>query len=172
MLHRKWCCNIFCLRQDAMYTTNQLIHGYTGKHKLYCPRADVALGLRLRDNIKPLCNITCVYQLPMYQLLLVPMQYFVFFIVHKTIILWVWTIVYGYRLCCCIWYSLDKCACMIFYGNRDGHSGATRNSFRSLAELGNPKPRTSPGPELRRTRHSRNAGLCRSFDRWSMEARR
>ena len=29
----------------------------------------VALGLCPRDNIKPLCNITCVYQLPMYQLL-------------------------------------------------------------------------------------------------------
>ena len=29
----------------------------------------VALGLCPRDNIKPLCNITGVYQLPMYQLL-------------------------------------------------------------------------------------------------------
>ena len=28
----------------------------SGKHKLCCPRADVALGLRPGDNIKPLCN--------------------------------------------------------------------------------------------------------------------
>ena len=41
----------------------------TGKHKLCCPWADVALGLCPRDNINPLCNISCVYQLPMYQLL-------------------------------------------------------------------------------------------------------
>ena len=43
----------------------------SGKHKLCCPRADVALGLHPRDNIKPLCNIACVHQLPMYQLLYV-----------------------------------------------------------------------------------------------------
>ena len=30
---------------------------------------NVALGLCPRDNIKSLCNITCVHQLPMYQLL-------------------------------------------------------------------------------------------------------
>ena len=47
----------------------------TGKHKLCCPWADVALGLCPRDNINPLCNITCVYQLPMYQLLLLPYPY-------------------------------------------------------------------------------------------------
>ena len=47
------------------------MHGYTGKHKLCCPWADVALGLRPRDNIKPLHNITCVHQLSMHQLLLV-----------------------------------------------------------------------------------------------------
>ena len=41
-----------------------------GKHKLFYPWADVALRLCPHDNIKPLCNITCVYQLPMYQQLL------------------------------------------------------------------------------------------------------
>ena len=37
----------------------------TGRHKLPCPRADV-------DNIKPFCNVTCVYQLPTYQPLHTP----------------------------------------------------------------------------------------------------
>ena len=43
----------------------------TGKYKLCClrgARADVALRLHPRDNINPLCNITCVYQLFICQL--------------------------------------------------------------------------------------------------------
>ena len=60
MLHRKWCCicNIFCCRQNAWYTTNQLIHGWLENTRLCCPWANVALGLCPRDNINPLCNIT------------------------------------------------------------------------------------------------------------------
>ena len=44
-------CNTFCLRQD---TTNQLIDGHTGKHKLRYPWADIALALCPHDIIKPL----------------------------------------------------------------------------------------------------------------------
>ena len=62
------------LHRQQIFPTNQLIHAWlTGKHKLY-----VALGLMLHSdftlvtiNVKPLYNITCVYQLPMHQLLLI-----------------------------------------------------------------------------------------------------
>ena len=63
---------IFCTGSDVAYPTyfalgNMLSIQQIGKH-VRCPRADVALGLRPRDIINPLCNITCVYQLPMCQL--------------------------------------------------------------------------------------------------------